>query len=46
LSVLRSLNNADKHRTIQPIWDFSDAEGAYYEVTEFGDCFVSERGHY
>jgi hypothetical protein len=46
LSVLRTVNNADKHRTIQPIWDFSDAESAYYEVTEFRDCVVSERGHY
>jgi hypothetical protein len=31
---------------VQPIWDFSVAETARYEVTDYRDCVVSERGHH
>ena len=41
-ALLREINNADKHRTVHPIWDIPTY--AHYEVTDQRDCVLSERG--
>jgi hypothetical protein len=44
LVILASINNSDKHRTIQPLWAFPSRVDI--EVTRARDCALVERAHW
>lgn len=44
LSLLADVNNRDKHRTVQPIWDIP--ESASYKVSDARDCEIAKLGSY